>query len=237
MAALRLSSLALLLFLTCSFVAVAQPTITKYTTSDFSRTCTFTVGKSTKPCPMGPGTKLIIEGSGFWTGSIGVVTTCDCPILIASARDFTNTKITGYVNSVGIQPTNSMGITVETSVGEWSNAVPYTPLAAQITKLVVGDCTYIPNQSPQQCFIAPGMQFTVYGNYFGGGGETPELAMCDCIQPSVIGMTPDWYGKPSANNNSITATANDVVCGSTIIWFAEGVNSGLPSNAVAYACQ
>jgi len=223
-----------LLFLVALIVSTASaqsPTITSYTANG----CTYTVGVSTTPCSIGPGTTLVVKGTNF--GNVGgIVATCDCPQIIVQAGGWTSTKITGYVYSVYPNPTSgSAGIQVENSGGAWSSAVPYTPLAAQITKVTVGSCTYIPNVSSQQCVITTGTQFTVYGSYFGAGPLTsgPQLTLCDCTATTINSWDPGWTTSPSPTGNVIVATATQAVCGNSIIVWAEGLNI-LGSNPVPY---
>ncbi|MGA9977244.1 MAG: hypothetical protein WBQ08_01210 [Candidatus Sulfotelmatobacter sp.] len=124
-----------------------------------------------------------------------------------------------------------------------SGVAPYTALAAQITKVVVGSgsssCTYIPDQSPLQCVITAGTQFTIYGNYFGAGPITsgPQVSLCDCSNPTINSWDPGWTSNPSATGNVITATAVDAECGNSIVVYAEAAAT-LPSNPVPYTtCQ
>jgi hypothetical protein len=224
-----------LIFLVSLIGATASaqtPTITSYTANG----CTYTVGVSTTPCSMGPGTTLVVRGTNF--GSVGgIVNTCDCPQIIVPSGNWTNTKVTGYVYSVYPNPTSgSAGIQVETIGGAWSTAVPYTPLAAQITKLTVGSCTYIPNVSSQLCVITAGTQFTVYGNYFGAGPLTsgPQMTTCNsCTNATINSWDPNWTTNPSPTGNVIVATAAQAACGNSIIVWAEGFNI-LGSNPVPY---
>ncbi len=185
---------------------------------------------------MGPGTLLTVIGTNFGSTSAGV-TTCDCASVILSS--WSNTKITGYVASVDPNPgVYSQGIQVENVGGTYSTAAPYTPIAAQVTQLVVGSCTWTPT-STQQCVITPGTQFTLYGNYFGAGGNSgPQINMCDCVQPTIQSWDSGWTSNPTVNNNVIVATANSAACGNSIQVWAEGIVPTMGSNPVPYTtCQ
>ena len=209
----------------CSTASGQTPTITSYSVSG----CTYNPGGT--PCAIGPGTFLTVNGQNF--GSSGLVFTCDCGYFLPKSAS--ETKITVYVYSVAA----NSSIQVETSGGAYSNTVPYTPIAAQITKLVVGSCTYIPNQSSQQCVITPGTQFTIYGNYFGVGPVTsgPQVSMCDCNNPTINSWDSGWTSNPTTTGNSIVATAQTAECGNSIVVWAEGYNT-LGSNPVPYTtCQ
>jgi hypothetical protein len=212
----------------CSMASAQTPTITSYSVNG----CTYTVGVSSTPCPMGPGSLLTVNGSDF--GTSGVVGTCDCGYFIP--QFYSSTRITVVVYSVFPNANSTSGsIQVETSGGIFSNAVPYTPLAAQITKLVVGNCTYIPGQSSQQCVITAGTQFTIYGNYFGAGPLTsgPQVSMCDCNNPTINSWDPGWTTNPTATGNVIVATAQVAECGNSIVVWAESFST-LGSNPVPY---
>jgi hypothetical protein len=215
--------------------AIAQaPIISSYSANG----CTYTVGVSKTTCSMGPGTKIVIRGTNFGTAG-GIVSTCDCPEIIVPVGGWTDTRIVGYVFSVYPNPTSgSVGIQVETLGGAWGAAVPYTPLAAHITKVTVGSCTYIPGIPTHQCVITPGTQFTIYGSYFGAGGGTgPQVTMCDCANPTIQSWNPGWINNPKPTDNVITATAVEAVCGNSIVVYAEGVGA-LPSNPIPYTtCQ
>lgn len=163
--------------------ALAQlPTITSYSANG----CTYTVGLSRTPCSIGPGTKLAVRGKNFGNAG-GIVNTCDCPEVIVPLGNWTDTKIVGYVYSVYPNPTpGSAGIQVENTGGGRSAAVPYAPLAAHISRITVGSCTYIAGISKHQCVITPGTQFTLYGSYFGAGANSgPQVTMCDCPNPTI----------------------------------------------------
>jgi hypothetical protein len=223
-----LVSFAVLLY---TITAVSQtPSITSYSANG----CTYTVGVSQTPCPIGPGTTLVVNGTNFTSG--GNVGTCDCPSIIVPTGKWTNTRVTGFVYSVYPNPSSgSVGIQLETVGGAFSNAVPYTPLAAQITKVVVGSCTYIPNVSTQQCVITPGTPFTIYGSYFGAGPLTsgPQVTLCDCSNPTIQSWDPGWTSNPSPTGNVVTATAVNAVCGNSIVVWAENF-SVLQSNSIPY---
>jgi len=188
---------------------------------------------------MGPGSQIVINGSGFGTVP-GSVDACDCPSMIVPSGGWTNTQITAYVYSV--YPNPSSGPTgvlqVETNAGSYSNTVPYIALAAQITKLVVGNnaCTYIPAISTHPCQISQGSQLTIYGNYFGAGPLTsgPQVTMCNCANPTISSWDPNWTSNPTATGNVIVATAQAVGSASSLVVYAEGA-SVLPSNPIPYA--
>jgi uncharacterized protein YaiE (UPF0345 family) len=212
-----------------------MPAPQKFSDSTTNRYCSIWVSQT--PCSMGPGSLITVNGSGLT--SAGIVATCDCTQIIVPSGDWTNTRITGYVYSVAAN--FSAGIQVETSGGTWSasGVAPYTALAAQITKVVVGSCTYIPDQSPQQCLITAGTQFTIYGNYFGAGplSSGPQVTLCDCSSATINSWDPGWTSNPSATGNVITATAVDAECGNSIVVYAEAAAT-LPSNPVPYTtCQ
>jgi hypothetical protein len=113
--------------------------------------------------------------------------------------------------------TPNTSLMLETVGGAFSNGVPYNALAPLITSIVVGTCTYVPNQSPFLCMITPGTQVTINGSYFGpptGGGS---VITCDCgVPPTTISWNPNWSTSPSPYNNQIVITANQAVCGSTV---------------------
>jgi hypothetical protein len=212
----------------CSTASAQTPNISGYSVSG----CTYTSGN---PCAIGPGTVLTVTGSNF--GSSPLVFTCDCGYFIPSSRS--GSSITVVVYSV----TANSSIQVETEGGAYSNTVPYTAIPAQITKLVVGSCTYIPNQSSQQCVITAGTQFTLYGNYFGPGPLTsgPQISMCDCNGPTInswdTGWTDSSTGADATISGTITATAQVAECGNSIVVWAEDFNT-LGSNPVPYTtCQ
>jgi hypothetical protein len=215
----------------CAAATAQTPTITSYSANG----CTYTVGVSRTPCSMGPGTTLVVRGTNFGT-TPGNVGTCDCSSIVVPSGDWTNTQVTGYVYSVAVNPSGgSVGIQLETAGGAFSNAVVYTPLAAQITKLTAGSCTYIPNVSTQQCVITAGTQFTIYGSYFGAGPLTsgPQISMCDCNNPTIQSWDPGWPSNPTPTGNVITATAVAAVCGNSIVVWAESFNT-LGSNPIPY---
>jgi hypothetical protein len=187
---------------------------------------------------MGPGSLITVNGTGFGSTQ-GQIITCDCSDVIITSWASNGTQATGYVYTVTAN--YSPGIQIETSGGLYSasGAAPYTALAAQITEVVVGSCTYIPNQSPQQCVITAGTQFTIYGNYFGAGplSSGPQVVLCDCTNPTINSWDPNWISNPSATGNVITATAVDAECGNSIVVYAEAYGT-LASNPIPYTtCQ
>lgn len=196
--------------------------------------CTYTVGVSKTTCAVAPGMTLVINGTNFGSSG-GTVNTCDCPQIIVPSGKWTNTKITGFVYQV--HPNWSAGIQVETSGGTFSaaGAVPYTALAAVITSLKVGSCTYIPGVSATQCLINPGTEFTITGNYFGPGPLTsgPQIAMCDCTNATINSWDPGWVSNPAATGNEIVAIAVAAECGNSIVVFAQDTTAP-GSNPVPY---
>lgn len=229
--ALSFLSLGVLWF--CAAAAAQGPAITKITTNDpINLSCTYTVGKSTILCPMGPGTTLTVIGTSFGSTGGGVIT-CDCPGIVISS--WSNTKIIGLVSSVFPNPgPDSQGIAVETIEGGYSTYVPYVAQAAQITKLVVGSCIWtLTPPSTQQCLITPGTQFTIYGNYLGSGGGSAGIELGDFPGPTIQSWDPGWTSNPTPNNNVIVATAVQAACGNSIQVFAEQEGI-LGSNPVPY---
>jgi hypothetical protein len=188
-----------------------SPTITSFTVKDAA--CTYTVGVSTKQCSIGPGMTLIVKGSNFDTPG-GSINLCDCPS--PTIVQWTSTKITATVNVVS----SNANLRVETVGGEFSNAIPYTALAPLITSIVVGSCTYIPNQSPALCLITPGTQITINGSYFGPSTTYGiQVTTCDCATSTINSWDPNWLTSPSPYNNQIVVTANQAHCGSTLAVF------------------
>ncbi len=197
--------------------------------------CTYTVGVSTTPCPMGPGDTLVVNGTNFGSTG-GGVNTCDCNAITVPSGNWTATKITGTVNWVYTNPSSgSKGIQVETSGGVWSAAVPYTALGAVITSIQVGTCTYTPGVSSTQCVITAGTEFTINGNHFGPGPVVsgPQVTMCDCSDPTINSWDPNWTTSPSPTGNVIKATAVTAQCGNSIAVWSNGLNF-LGSNPVPY---
>jgi hypothetical protein len=171
---------------------------------------------------------LVVKGSNFGTTGGGIIL-CNCPA--TTIVQWTSTRVVATVNSVA----SNASLALETVGGLWSNAVPYTPLGPVITSIVVGNCTYIPNQSPRLCQITPGTQVTINGSYF-GSSTTPnnQVATCgSCATATIDSWDPNWLTKPSPYNNQIVITANQAFCGSTVAVFA----NQLWSNYVPYtAC-
>jgi hypothetical protein len=227
MKSLRLLCLvALASLLLASTVLAQSPTITSVTVKDTA--CTYKVGSSTRQCSIGPGMTLIVKGSNFGPFG-GVIGTCDCPT--ATTVTWTSTRVTATVNTVN----PNASITLETSQGGFSNAVPYTPLGPVITSIVVGNCTYIPNQSRFLCLITPGTQVTINGSYFGPSTSPGnQVITCDsCANATINSWDPNWLTGPSPYNNQIVITATEAHCGNTVAVFA----GELWSNYVPYtAC-
>ncbi len=190
-----------------SLPAAPSPAITSFTVADRETTCAYTVGISTTPCAIGPGMFLIITGSNFGAAA-GGVSLCDCPFF--SLRRWSPVEISGIVDSVA--PGSSLAL--ELPGGGWSNAIPYTALAPVITRIDVGTCSYVPNQSRHQFVVVPGTQITIHGRYFGPG--TGQVATCDCANATIESWDPDWTAKPSPANNIVVVTAVQAICGSMI---------------------
>jgi hypothetical protein len=184
-----------------------SPTITSVTVKDTA--CTYKVGISTRQCSIGPGMTLIVKGSNFGTTGGGIIL-CNCPA--TTIVQWTSTRVVSTVNAV----TPNASLALETVGGLWSNAVPYTPLGPVITSIVVGNCTYIPNQSPTLCQITPGTQVTVNGSYFGPMSPYNGVRTCNCAAATINSWNPNWLTSPSPYNNQIVATATQAVCGSTV---------------------
>jgi hypothetical protein len=206
-----------------------SPAITAVTVKDTAKgtSCNYTVGTTTKPCSIAPGMTVIVKGTNFGPPG-GVVTLCDC--LTATTVTWAPTHVTATVNNV----TPNASITLETVGGGFSNAVPYTALGPVITSIVVGSCTYIPDQTPNLCLFTPGTQVTINGSYFGPTSFTTQVRTCDCAdEATIVSWSPIWSSSPSPYNNQVVVTANQAVCGSTIAIFA----SELWSNFIPYtAC-
>jgi len=192
--------------------AFAQaPAITAVTVKDTG--CYYKVGVSTRLCSIAPGMTLTIVGSNFGKLSGGVVL-CDC--LPTTIVTWTPTRVVVTVNAT----TPSAGVVLETLGGSFSNSVPYEALAPLITSIVVGSCTYVPNQSQFLCLITAGEQVTINGSYFGPPNGGGYVVTCDCgVSPTIVSWDPDWSTAPSPYNNQIVITANQAVCGSTIAIF------------------
>jgi hypothetical protein len=160
---------------------------------------------------------LIVRGTNFGPPS-GSIILCDC--LTANTVTWTSTRVTATVNNV----TSNSAISLETEGGAFStDAVPYTALGPVITSIVVGDCTYIPDQSATLCLITPGTQFTINGSYFGPlSSDYSHVQTCGgCQFATINSWDPNWSTSPSPYNNQIVAVANQAVCGSTIAIFAD----------------
>jgi hypothetical protein len=160
MKSLRLLFLAAIApFWLASTTLAQSPTITSVTAKDTR--CVYNVGISTKQCSIAPGMTLIVKGTNFGPPG-GVIISCDC--LTATTVTWTSTRVTATVNNVTVNASISM----QTVGGQQStDSVPYTFLAPVITSVVVGNCTYIPDQSSTLCLITPGTQVTINGSYFG----------------------------------------------------------------------
>jgi hypothetical protein len=196
-----------------SLASAQSPTITGVVVKDTK--CSYKVGGHNNPCSIGPGMTLSINGSNFGKPG-GTVTLCDCPATTVVA--WTSGQVIVIVNSV----TPNASLYLETIGGSFSNTVPYNPLGPAITSIVVGDCTYVPDQSPNLCKIAPGTQFTINGSYFGpstGGGIVITCTSCGGGNATIDSWNPNWLTNPSPYNNQIVATASQAICGSTIaVW-------------------
>jgi hypothetical protein len=216
MKSLRLLCLAVLApFYLASTMLAQSPTITGITVKDTG--CIYTVGTSTKLCTVAPGMTLIVRGTNFGSPS-GSILSCDC--LSATTVTWSSTRVTATVNNVN----PSSNISLETAAGASStNAVPYTALGPVITSIVVGDCTYIPDQSATLCLITPGTQFTINGSYFGPlSSNYSHVQTCGgCDFATINSWNPNWSTSPSPYNNQIVAVANQAVCGSTVAIFAD----------------
>lgn len=208
-----------------TLVFAQAPTIT--TIGVKNTKCFYKAGAT--PCNIGPGMTININGSNFGK-TAGGVSLCDCPP--ATVISWYQNRITVVVNSV----TPNAGLYLETVGGSVSNAIPYTALGPAITSIVVGSCTYVPNQSPTLCKITPGTQFTINGSYFGPATASGYVITCsDCGvgAATINSWDPDWLTDPSPYNNQIEATATQAICGSTVGVFVDG----LWSNYVPYtAC-
>ena len=226
MKTLRFVGLLALATLWLASLAFAQaPIITSVGAKDPS--CFYKVGVTTKPCSIAPGTTLNINGSNFGPPG-GVVALCDCPD--ATVVHWSSTRITVIVNAVN--PGSSLFL--ETYGGLFSNNIPYTALGPVITSIVVGDCTYVPNQSQKLCLITTGTQFTINGSYFGPATDGGYVVTCsDCgSQATINSWDPNWLTNPSPYNNQIVATANLAYCGSTIGVYVDGAwSSFIPYTA------
>jgi len=208
MKAVRLLCFAGLASFLFTSIALAQaPAVTGFTVKDTG--CIYTVGVSTKQCSIAPGMTLIVRGSNFGSLS-GVIVLCNCPG--PTIVKWTSTRVTATVNTV----TPNASLAVETEGGAFSNALPYTPLGPVITSIVVGNCTYIPNQTPTLCMITPGTQITINGSYFGPASPNNQAVTCDCAAATIDSWDPNWLTSPSPYNNQIVITATQAVCGSTV---------------------
>jgi hypothetical protein len=184
-----------------------SPTITSVTVKDTA--CTYKVGSSTRQCSIGPGMTLIVKGINFGPPG-GVIRTCNCPT--ATTLTWTSTRVTAIVNNV----TPNASVFLETGGGQFSTTVPYIFLAPLITSIVVGNCTYIPNQTPNLCLITSGTQVTINGSYFGPMSPNNQARTCDCAAATINSWDPNWLTSPSPYNNQIVITATQAVCGSTV---------------------
>jgi hypothetical protein len=218
MKSLRLLCLAALApFWLASTMLAQSPTITSITVKDTG--CIYTVGSSTKQCSVAPGMTLIVKGTNFGPPG-GVIILCDC--LTATTVKWTSTRVTATVNNVN----SNSNISLETAGGTHStDAVPYIALGPVITSIVVGNCTYVPDQSPALCLITPGTQVTINGSYFGPfSSNYSHVRTCDsnCLA-TINSWNPNWSTSPSPYNNQIVAVANQAVCGSTVAVFADQI--------------
>lgn len=204
--------LAIATVLLTSYAFAQAPAITSLWVKNTD--CLYKVGVSTKLCSIAPGMTLEIVGSNFGKLS-GGISLCNCPS--ATLVNWTPTRIIVTVNAA----TPGSGLVVETLGGALSNSVPYTALAPLITSIVVGNCTYTPNQSPFLCLISPGDQVTINGSYFGPASGGGYVVTCDDCGASttIISWDPNWSTAPSPYNNQIVITANQAACGLTIAVF------------------
>jgi hypothetical protein len=208
MKSLRFLCLVVLASLWLASIALAQsPAITGFTVKDTG--CIYTVGVSTKQCSIAPGMTLVVRGTDFGPPG-GVIILCDCPE--PTIVQWTSTRVTATANTV----TPNASLSLETEGGGHSNAVPYTALGPVITSIVVGNCTYIPNQSPTLCLITTGTQVTINGSYFGPMSPNNQAVTCDCAAATIDSWDPNWPTSPSPYNNQIVITATQAVCGSTV---------------------
>jgi len=195
--------------------AVPATTITSITVQDTH--CIYKDGSA--PCNVGPGMTITINGSNF--GKVaGVVSLCNC--LPPTIQSWSSTRVTVVVNSVA--PNASLSL--RDSGGAFSNTIPYNALGPVITSIVVGDCTYYPEWSPNLCKITPGTQFTINGSYFGpqsGGGTVVTCSGCGNTAATVNNWNPNWVASPSSNYNQIEVTATEATCGSTIAVFTDSM--------------
>ena len=217
MKALRsLGLLALVSLWLASFAIAQAPSITEFTVKDTG--CMYTVGVSSKQCSVAPGMTLNINGTNFGK-LVGGVGLCDCPA--ATIVKWGPSRVTVIVNAVA--PNSSLML--ETGGGGLSNNVSYIALGPVITSIVVGNCTFVPNQSSRLCLITAGTQFTINGSYFGPATDGGYVITCtDCGSTATINSwDPNWLTNPSPYNNQIVATANLAVCGSTIGVFVDSI--------------
>jgi hypothetical protein len=178
-------------------------------------------GCSSSPCPVGPGMTVILTGQNFGTAAGGVAL-CDCPF--ATTVRWAPTRIQVTVDEV----TPDSTISLETPGGVWSNTLPYMALAPVITRIDVGDCSYVPNESRKLCVINPGAQVTIHGSYF--GRYAGQVGTCDCADATIDSWNPNWVTNPTTGNNTIVVTPVDELCGSSIVVQA----GGMWSNPVPY---
>jgi IPT/TIG domain len=224
MKAMRALSL-IVLAVSClaSLVHAQTPVITIVRVKDTG--CVYHVSASKNQCSIGAGMTLVITGSNF--GKIAAtISMCDCPG--ATVLKWTPTQITALVNSV----TASSAVSVETVGGARSNGVPYAALGPLITSIVVGNCTYTPNQSSILCLISPGTQFTVNGSYFGPQTIYSLVSTCEgCSVATIDSWNPTWATSPSPYNNQVTATATQTACGYTVAIVGDMWSNFIPYTA------
>jgi len=185
--------------------------------------CNYTVGVTTRPCEIGSGMTIVITGTNFT--NLGGVATCGCNR--ATTLAWSPTQVTARVNFTYA----GAGIAIETGGGLWSNGVPYTALAPVITRVVAGNCQYVPNQSGTQCPLSPGTTVYIYGKYFGPADGYGLVATCDCAAATVQSWDADWSTNPGPSGNLIVAVINHVVAGGSL-----GIRANYQwSNPVAYS--
>jgi hypothetical protein len=203
-----LALLATVVALLASHAFAQSPTITNISVKDTS--CFYKVGVSTHPCSVAPGMTVTIAGKNFGKSGGGVIL-CDCSS--ATVVTWANTRVVVTINAAN----PNASLLLETVGGAFSNSVPYAAIAPVITSIVVGNCTYVPNQSQFLCMITPGTQVTINGSYFGPSTGGGSVITCDCgVPPTINSWNPNWLTSPSPYNNQIVIIANQAVCGSTV---------------------
>lgn len=205
-------------------LAFAQaPAITLIRVKDTG--CIYNVASSKNQCSIGAGMTLVVVGNNFGK-TPGGVTLCDCPAAIV--LKWTPTQATVLVQSVN----SNSSVALENVGGGWSNSVLYTALGPLITSIVVGNCTYVPNQSSSLCLISPGTQFTINGSYFGPQSPYSTVSTCPgCAVATIDSWNPTWATNPSPYNNQIIATASQTTCGYTVAVIGDMSSNYIPYTA------